>query len=174
MQNPLSERAAGLGRRRWSRLRIAAWSSIPCILLIPLVAMQFSEDVVWTLSDFVIIAVLLVGTGLFYELVTSKAVTMAYRAAAGIACFTAMFLIWVNLAVGIIGNENNAANLMFFGVLAAGFTGSIIARLEPLGMARVLCAMAVVQVIIAAIALISEMGATSMNWPYDILGVTAI
>jgi hypothetical protein len=174
MNNAMTGKSDGENQRGWSRLRIAAWCSIPGILLIPLIAMQFSDDVLWTLSDFVIIGALLVGTGLTYEMVVRKAVTAAYRVAAGIACFTGLFLIWVNLAVGIIGDENNSANMMFFGVLSIGIIGAILVRLEPKGMARVLCVMAGAQILIAVIALIGNLGSTSMNWPRDVLGVTGI
>jgi hypothetical protein len=46
----------------------------------------------------------------------------------------------MNLAVGIIGSEDNPANLMYGGVLAVGIIGAIIARFEPHGMARALVA----------------------------------
>jgi nitrate/nitrite transporter NarK len=42
------------------------------LLLIPLVAMQFTNEVNWTLSDFVVAAVLLLGTGLVCEFVMRK------------------------------------------------------------------------------------------------------
>lgn len=54
----------------------------------------------------------------------------------------------MNLAVGLIGNEENLANLMYIGVLAVGLIGAAIARLEPGGMARVLFAMALAQTLV--------------------------
>jgi uncharacterized membrane protein len=42
------------------------------ILAIPLVAMQFTDEVDWGLSDFIIIGALLLGTGLMYELIVKK------------------------------------------------------------------------------------------------------
>jgi hypothetical protein len=36
----------------------------------------------------------------------------------GLAVGTALFLVWSNLAVGLIGSENNPANMMYLGVLA--------------------------------------------------------
>ncbi len=41
------------GERRISCLRIAAWSAAALVLLLPLVAMQFTEEVNWTVADFV-------------------------------------------------------------------------------------------------------------------------
>ena len=69
----------------------------------------------------------------------------------------AFILVWMNLAVGIIGSEDNPANLMYFAVLATGFIGAMISRFQPLGMAHVLFAMALAQALVAAIALIAGM-----------------
>ncbi len=77
-----------------------------------------------------------------------------YRVAVGVALAAAFLLVWVNGAVGIIGNEGNPANLMYFGVLAVGVIGALIARLEPHGMARALFATAFAQMLVPVIALI--------------------
>ena len=123
-------------------------------MLLPLLAMQFTDEVVWDLADFVVAGALLVGTGLMYELVARKADNVAYRAAVGIAVLIALIIVWVNLAVGLIGNEGNPANLMYGGVLAVGIIGAIIARLDPHGMARALFATALAQALVFVIALI--------------------
>jgi len=127
------------------------------LLLIPLTAMQFSDEVVWSFADFVFAGVLLMGAGLAYKLTVKKAGGMAYRLAAGIAVAAALFLIWANLAVGLIGSENNPANLMYLGVLAVGLIGAALARFQPHAMARALFAMACAQALVAAIALIAGM-----------------
>ena len=54
-------------------------------------------------------------------------------------------LVWINLAVGIIGSEDNPANLMYGGVLAVGVAGAVAARFRPGGMARALAATALAQ-----------------------------
>jgi hypothetical protein len=65
---------------------------------------------------------------------------------------TALILVWVNAAVGIIGD--GPVNLMYFGVLAVGLVGALIARFRPLGMAWTLFAMAIAQMLVPAIALV--------------------
>ena len=132
-------------------IRLAIATGI--ILLLPLIAMQFTDEVVWDLADFLAAGVLLFGTGLAYELMARKGGTVAYRAAVGIALATVFLLVWVNGAVGIIGSENNDANLMYFGVLAVGIIGAISARLQPLGMARALFVTALAQALVPVIAL---------------------
>ncbi len=130
------------------------------ILLVPFLAMQITDEVVWDLADFVVGGVLLFGAGLTYQLVASKGGTIAYRAAIGVAVATALILVWMNLAVGLLGNEENPANLMYGGVLAVGFFGAIISRFQPQGMARVLFATASAQMLVGVIALIAGLGFT--------------
>jgi O-antigen/teichoic acid export membrane protein len=82
----------------------------------------------------------------------------AYRFAAGVALAAALILVWLSLGVGIIGKDGDPANLMYFGVLAVGIIGAIVARLQPHGMARALFATALAQALVAAIALIAGLG----------------
>jgi hypothetical protein len=123
------------------------------ILLVPLVAMQFTTEVNWTLSDFVFAWVIMAGTGLAYWLATRNAANLAYRFAAGLALAAAFMIVWGNLAVGFIGGEGNPANLMYAGVLALGFAGALIARFQPQGMARALYTTALAQFLVPVIAL---------------------
>ena len=72
------------------------------LLLVPLVAMQFTSEVVWDLFDFVVAGALMVGTGLMYQLATRKLTNPRSRAFAVAAIAAAFLLIWVELAVGIL------------------------------------------------------------------------
>ena len=133
--------------------RTAAWAAVVAlILLIPLVAMQFSDEWNWDLFDFIFAGTLLLGAALVYELVAKKGGTTAYRAAVGVAVATALVLVWVNAAAGIIGDDESF-NLMYFGVLAIGITGALVARFQPQGMARALLAMATAQMLVPLIVL---------------------
>ena len=73
------------------------------ILLVPFVAMQFTGEVNWTLSDFVIAGVLLAGTGLAYVLTTMKMSNARSRTVIGIVLALALAVVWAELAVGIFG-----------------------------------------------------------------------
>ncbi len=128
------------------------------ILLVPLLAMRFTDEVNWTLFDFVFAGVLIFGTGFTYVLVAKRAGNLVYRAAVGISLAAAFILIWVTGAVGVIGTEDNPANLMYVGVLAVALTGAIVARFEPAGMARAMTVTAVAQGLVAVIALIYGLG----------------
>lgn len=74
------------------------------ILLIPLIAMQFTSEVNWDLRDFIIMGILLYGTGLFIELVLRKVKSNQKRLIFCAAILGAFFLVWAELAVGIFGS----------------------------------------------------------------------
>jgi len=73
------------------------------LLLIPLIAMQFTDEVNWTLVDFLVAGALLLGTGIMCELVIRKINKIKYRIAGCVALLIALMLIWAELAVGIFG-----------------------------------------------------------------------
>lgn len=126
-----------------------------CILTIPLAAMLFkAEGWAWGAGDFIAMWILIAGVVLAYKLVTGQSVSGAYRIAAGVALATGLILVWINGAVGLIGSEDNPANLMYAGVLAVGVIGAVIARLKPMGMARALSATAIAQLLVPVVALI--------------------
>jgi len=72
--------------------------------MIPLVAMQFTDEVAWTLRDFVTAGALLLGAGLAYVLVTKNMSNTKHRVAVGIVVATALLYLWAELAVGIFTN----------------------------------------------------------------------
>jgi hypothetical protein len=94
----------------------------------------------------------------------------AYRAAMSVALAAALMLIWLSLGVGIIGRDGDPANAMYLGVIAVGLIGAIIARLRPQGMVWALLAMALVQALVTAIALITRLG-LPYSGPAEILGL---
>ena len=126
----------------------------------------------WDVLDFAVFGAMLVSVGFIYWLVRRKADNKTYRFAVGVALAAAFILIWINGAVGIIGDASNDANMMYFGVLAVGIVGAVIARFKPLGMARALWATAVAQVAVAAIALLARLGSAAPVWPKDVLALT--
>ena len=133
-----------------SLLRVALATAI--VLLIPLVLMQFSKEMVWSVSDFVIAGALLFGAGLAYVLVARMGSNGSYRLGAAVAVVAGLLLIWGNLAVGFIGSEDNPANLLYGGVLAVAAVGALGARFRPLGMARAMFAAALTQLLVPLVA----------------------
>lgn len=158
------------GGRRGSRWRIAGWTAVALVLLLPLVAMQLTDEVAWSLADFVFAGALLIGTGLVLELAVMKTDNATYRFAAGVALAAALLLVWLSLGVGIIGRDGDPANMMYIGVLAVGLIGALVARFRPLGMARALFATALAQASVAAIALIAGLG-RPWSPPLELVGL---
>ena len=144
------------------------------ILLIPLIAMQFTNDVNWTLFDFVFAGTMVFGTGCLFELARRKAAgNVPYKLGVAIALAAVFLLIWINGAVGIIGSENNPMNLMYGGVAGIAVIGSLIARLKPDGVARALVSAAIAQAIIPVIALLVE-PQVMLAQPPGIIGIFAL
>ena len=77
--------------------------SIPMLLLIPFIAMQFSNEVNWGPLDFVVMGVLLLITGLGGEWAWRKLKNSPYRVLILVAIIVVFLLIWAELAVGIFG-----------------------------------------------------------------------
>lgn len=73
------------------------------LLLIPLVAMLFTNDVNWKIGDFAIMGTLLFGTGHLVDWAWHRLGTSKLRWVAVGAIILAFLLIWGELAVGIFG-----------------------------------------------------------------------
>jgi peptidoglycan/LPS O-acetylase OafA/YrhL len=83
----------GGGGRRRHLWRIAPWAIAALILLLPLVAMRFTDEVVWDETDFAVMGAMLFGACGAYELAARMTGNVAYRAAVGIAVVAAFILI---------------------------------------------------------------------------------
>jgi hypothetical protein len=82
-------------------LRIALGTGL--ILLIPLIAMQFTNEVSWDIKDFIVMGFLLLSTATMFVLVSRRA-PRRRRVVIGFI-FAAVFVyIWAELAVGIFTN----------------------------------------------------------------------
>ena len=160
-----SERRRHLGR-------MTPWIIAALLLLLPLAAMQFTDEMNWDETDFLVLGAMLLAACGTYGLTTRMTGNTAYRAAVGVAVVAAFILIWMNLAVGIIGSEDNPANLMYGGVLAVAGLGGLIVRFQPRGMALVLAATAIAQAFVGVIALMAGLGSTGANWPRVIVVLT--
>lgn len=158
-------------RSRGRLWRIAAMAAVVAlILLVPLTAMQFSDEWNWDLFDFVFAGTLLFGAAVAYELVATKGAAAAYRTAVGLALAIAVALVWVNAAVGIIGDDQSL-NMMYFGVVAIGMGGFLAARLRPRGMACALLAAAIAQMLVPLIVLAVPEFRGELKEPPGITGV---
>ena len=107
-----------------------------------------------TTAHVVMAGILLLLLGLLYLLVASRGRSGAYKWAVGVAVVASLLLVWGNLAVGFIGSEDNPVNLLYGAVLAVGFIGAVVVKLQPQGMARTMFATALAQFAVPFIALL--------------------
>ena len=73
------------------------------LLLIPLIAMHYSDEVHWTLIDFAIMGVLLLVAGMWTQRVVKRVKSFPRRATYIILVILLFLLVWTELAVGIFG-----------------------------------------------------------------------
>jgi len=143
----------------WKLLRWAMWGGAVLLLLLPLIAMQFTAEVDWDEADFIVMGAMLAIACGTVELAMRASGNAAYRLGAIVAVGAGFLLVWINLAVGIIGSEDNVLNLVYAGVLMVAVIGSAISAFKPAGMARALFATAAAQMIVTVAALAWGRGA---------------
>lgn len=114
--------------RRFNIWRIIGWGGAAALVLAPLVAMQFTNEVNWDETDFIFAAVVFGFVGGLNELAVRKSANWYFRFGSVFAVLAGFMVIWSNLAVCMIGNEDNPVNLWFGAVLLISITGSIMSR----------------------------------------------
>ena len=171
----MASNAKGLVTKRGNRVRWAIWGGAAILLLLPAIAMQFSgTGVVWGLEDFIVMGAMLGLACGCYELVARLSDRRAYRAGFGLAILTSFLLVWVNLAVGIIGSDDNPANQMYLAVLGIVIVGALVVRGRARAMVWVTALAAIAQAVVAGIALGSRLGTKDPNWPLDLIGASGM
>lgn len=166
------------GERRWARWgglgRVVVWSGAAALLLTPLVAMQFTDQVQWTGFDFSVAAVMLALPLAVIEVAMRAPVSAAYRAGVAVALGAAVLLFWVVGAVGFLGDEDNPANLMFLGVLAVALSTAILGGFRAVAMARAMFATAAVQLLVGAVALAAGWASPGTAGLYEVVMGTSL
>ena len=101
---------------RANPMRALLWAAAASLLPIPAVAMHFTDEVRWDAMDFAVAAGMIASAGLALELLLRRSSGWTYKATAIIAVLAVFAMVWVNLAVGIIGKEGGPAGWAFVGV----------------------------------------------------------
>jgi len=136
----------------FKKSRLIIWAIIAVLILLLFLAMLFADEVQW--NEVIAYGLLLSAIGGFYELGRwLKTCQGAYRFAFGFGFTSVLFLGWVSGAIGIIGSENNPANLMYGAVFVAWIIGSLISRFRSRGMAWTFLVMAFIQMSVPIFAL---------------------
>ena len=100
----------------------------------------------------------------FYR--TNEANRGTYRSALAIASLTALFMFYVNGAVGIVDTD---ADWLYLGVIGVGILGAFLTRLQPRGMVRTLGVVLGAQTLVILIALLTGAQDSPTNSVREIL-----
>jgi hypothetical protein len=138
------------------------------VLAVPAVAMALNlgvpdpgsgtEGVNWGPMDFAVMGALVLGAGVLYEYASTRAGSLAHRAAVGIAVAAGLGIVWVNLAVGMMDVE--PGNLLYVLVLFVALVGAGVARFEPREASLAMFATAAAHAAVGIIALVAGLGPT--------------
>lgn len=161
------------GATRTNIWRIMGWGAAAGLILLPLVAMQFTTEVNWTASDFVFAIAMFGSVGLGLELAVRRG-NRAYTIAAALALLVSFLSFWFTGAVGIIGNEAEDSNMLFLGVIAIALAGSVIALFRPSGMAVAMVVAAIAQAMVPVAASIIGDSSMAAIWAREVIVLTLV
>jgi hypothetical protein len=149
------DRRTGSGRRS-----LTVWAGAAALMALPVIAIRSVDGAESDPGDFVFLLILLVGVGGAYELATRVPERAAYGAGIALALAAALLSGWINLAVGIIGSEDNPANWVFAAPPAAALLGALMSRFRAAGMAGAMVAAAIAQGATFIVAIAADLGFT--------------
>lgn len=139
-------------------LRMAAWGGAALLWLAPLVAMQFTNEVRWSVFDFAVFGAMLAIAASLFDLATRTGGDLARQAALALTIGTGLLMTWANLAVGLVGGEDDPVNLMFWTPMVVAFLGGVLVRFRPKPFSLVLVVTAAAQMAPAIIAAVMGWG----------------
>lgn len=143
--------------------RIVMWGGAAALLSLPALAMRFYPDsgVDWNILDFLVMGTMLLIACSAVEIGARMSSNLLYRAGVIVAVGVGFLTVWANIAVGMIGDEGDRANLLFLGVLGIAILGSLAVRFAARGMAQVMLVAGIAQLAIAAYVM-----ASGLDEPY--------
>ena len=151
--------------------RVAAWATAAVLMLVPVSVQLFSGNFGWNTFDFIFAAAILLVSCLIFDFAARKSPNFSYLAGAGAALAAGFGLFVVNGAVGLVGSEDEAHNLLFGLVLLVSVVGAVMARGRPRGMARAMLAAALTHIAISAALLIRAGGVSDGDPRAEVMGL---
>ncbi len=116
--------------------RLVAYSVLVILFVAPFVGMQFSEEVNWSVLDFFISACLLGSFAFICEKCVILSSKTTYKIGAIVLAFSFGMLMWINLGVGMVGDNSEAANFLYYFVPAFSALIAVKSKFTAYGMLR--------------------------------------
>lgn len=152
--------------------RIAAWSAAVGLMLLPIIVQLVRGNFGWSVGDFIFVGIILFTSCLLFDVAARRAPSFSYLAGAGAALAAGFGLIVVNGAVGLVGSEREAHNLLFLAVLLVALIGALASRGTPEGMARAMLAAGITHILVSAGLLIDAGGVSDGDPRMEVVGLS--
>jgi hypothetical protein len=152
--------------------RVAAWTAAAGLMLVPVSVQLIRGDFGWDMFDFGFAAAILSASCFIFDLAARKSPNFSYLAGAGAALAAGFGLFVVNGAVGLVGSEDEAHNLMFGAVLLTAIAGAAVARGRPAALAGAMLAAAIVHIAVSAGLLIRAAGVSDGSFGTEVVGLS--
>ncbi|WP_324805929.1 hypothetical protein SH584_07315 [Sphingomonas sp. LY29] len=137
------------------------WAGATALMVIPVIVLRAVNGEAWDLpGEAIFLAGLVSGVGIAFEVAKRIPDRLAYASGIGLAIWAALLQMWINLAVGIVGSEDNPVNLIYLGVTVFALLATIAARFRAEWMVSAMKATAVAQASTFVIALLAGGGFT--------------
>lgn len=136
------------------------WGAAAIVLLIPFVAMRFTNEVAWTAPDFLVMGVMLAVACGIVELAARRGGGIAYKLGVVAAVGGGFLIVWANLAVG---HERSPYDLYFYGAVVTGVVIAAITRFRPAGMMAAMLVTAAALVVALRLLMVHEADAEGGN-----------
>lgn len=151
--------------------RTLLWAGGAALLLVPFLLRLLTGNPPWGAIDLLLLAVLIFLPIFLYDASTSRMTSRLSKVAIATALLNGAFLVWGVLSMGVIGDTDHPANLLYAAVIASALAGGYVARLDPAQMKRAMLATAAVQCAVTVIALVGQLGQPA-NEPLELLGLS--
>jgi hypothetical protein len=140
--------------------RFGVWAAAAALMALPVIMLRLAEESPWDPGDVVFLVILFAGVAIAYEVAARVPAGSAYLAGVLLGVGAALLSAWINLAVGIIGSEDNPANWIYFAVIAVAGLCALLSRFRAAGMALAMAVAALAQGVAFVVALIAGLGFT--------------
>ncbi|HET9429149.1 MAG TPA: hypothetical protein VFO69_12395 [Allosphingosinicella sp.] len=125
--------------------RLKLLGLVAALMIMPVIVLRAIAGHEWDPGDVVFLGILFAGITIALEVAARIPDRRAYGAGLGLAVLAGLAQIWVNLAVGIIGSEDNPINLIYAAVIAVAVIAAVSFGLRAEGMAKAMVAAALAQ-----------------------------